>query len=347
MAKSRRAFTLIELLVVIAIIAVLIALLLPAVQAAREAARRAQCVNNMKQIGLAVHNYISSNDVLPLMSMQNCPSCGWGPGYTGWMASILGGLEQGTIFNTINFNLYMNDLANTTAGIVQPNVFLCPSDDTVVRPSGYWATATYAGNLGGPVPMQFWNGVIVPAVPNLWYATGGGPITIAAITDGTSNTALLSEHTGGLNGNPVVLLGSNQSRRGYYAVDGFSSMTPNIPNGSQTALAFVQACNSLPNSTPSAGTWVFGWSYTQNMPYESANTTYVHWNTPNKTSCSGYGSDPSTIYAGPTANSRHSGGVNVGFADGSVRFIKDSISLPTWWALGSRNGGEVVSADSY
>ncbi|MDR3618976.1 MAG: DUF1559 domain-containing protein [Paludisphaera borealis] len=347
MAKSRRAFTLIELLVVIAIIAVLIALLLPAVQSAREAARRAQCVNNMKQIGLAVHNYISSNDVLPVMSMQNCPSCAWGPGYTGWMASILGGLEQGAIYNTINFSLYMNMDANTTAGIAQLAVFLCPSDTSTVRPSGYWATTTYAANLGGPPPIQFWNGVVVPTASNFWYTGPGcGPITIASITDGTSNTALLSEHTGGLDGNPVILLGSNQSKKGYYAVPGFSSPAPNLPNGNQVALSFIQACNALPTSTPSAGTWVFGWSYTQNMPYEAANTTYVHWNTPNKASCN-YTGENSTMYAAATANSFHSGGVNMGFADGSVRFVKDSVNMATWWALGSRAGGEVVSADAY
>ncbi len=82
------------------------------------------------------------------------------------------------------------------------------------------------------------------------------------------------------------------------------------------------------------------------MPYEAGNTTYVHWNTPNKSSCN-YSSDNSTMYAAITANSFHSGGVNMGFADGSVRFIKDSVSMQTWWALGSRNGGEVVSADAY
>ena len=346
MTKKRHGFTLIELLVVIAIIAVLIALLLPAVQAAREAARRAQCVNNMKQIGLAVHNYVSANNVVPLMSMQNCPSCGWGPGYTGWMCAILPGIEQTQIYNAINFNLYLDNLANTTAGTIQISSFICPSDDTTVRPSGYWATATYAANIGGPPPMNFWNGVVVPAVPNLWYSTGGGPVPIAAITVGTSNTALLSEHTGGLNNSPTVLLGSNQGKRGYYAVPGFSSPQPNLPAGAATALSFIQACNNLPTTTPSAGTWVFGWSYTQNMPYENANTTYVHWNTPNKASCN-YSGEPSTMYAATTANSHHSGGVNVGFADGSVRFVKDSVNLQTWWGLGSRNGGEVISSDSY
>jgi len=354
MTNRPRGFTLIELLVVIAIIAVLIALLLPAVQAAREAARRAQCINNMKQIGLAIHNYISAHNVLPVMSLKNCSNCGaagfnwneWGPGWAGWASGMLGNLEQATIYNAINFSLYLDLPANTTAGSTQLNTLLCPSDTSTVRPSGYWATSNYAGNIGGPSPMQFWNGVIIPT-QNLWYSGPGcGPVSMAAISDGSSNTALLSEHTGGLNNNPVVTLGSNQGKKGYYNVPSPSSPTPNAANGGQVALDFVRACNALPTSTPSAGTWVFGWSYLSNMPYEAGNTTYTHWNTPNKASCN-YASENSTMYAAITANSTHAGGVNMALADGSVRFIKDSINLQTWWALGSRNGGEVLSADSY
>ena len=354
MSRPRRGFTLIELLVVIAIIAVLIALLLPAVQAAREAARRAQCVNNLKQVGLAIHNYVSAQTVMPVMSLKNCSNCGvgfswneWGPGWAGWMSGMLAHLEQGSIYNSINFSVYLDLPPNTTAGYTQLATLLCPSDNSTVRPSGYWGTSNYAGNMGGPSPMQYYNGTIVPTA-NLWWPSGqgAGPVSIAAVVDGTSNTAMLSEHTGGLNGNPSVLLGSNQGKKGYYNVPSPASPTPNDPNGAQLALDFVRACNALPTSTPSAGTWVFGWSYLSNMPYEAGNTTYVHWNTPNKPSCN-YSSENSTMYAAISANSFHAGGVNVGFADGSVRFLKDTVDLRTWWALGSRAGGEVVSSDAY
>ncbi len=116
--SPRRGFTLIELLVVIAIIAVLIALLLPAVQAAREAARRAQCVNNLKQLGLAVHNYISAVNVVPAQSIQNNTGFPW---YTSWTTSLLPQLEQQAVFNSFNFALLMEDPTNYTGGYTQLN----------------------------------------------------------------------------------------------------------------------------------------------------------------------------------------------------------------------------------
>ena len=135
--RQRRAFTLIELLVVIAIIAVLVALLLPAVQAAREAARRAQCVNNLKQIGLALHNYDGSHQTFPSGYVSNFDASGndTGPGW-GWAAMLLPQFEQTPLFNAINFNLAIEDPANLTSRLPNVNNFLCPSDTTA---AAYWA----------------------------------------------------------------------------------------------------------------------------------------------------------------------------------------------------------------
>jgi prepilin-type N-terminal cleavage/methylation domain-containing protein len=129
----RSGFTLIELLVGIAIIAVLIGLLLPAVQAAREAARRIQCVNNLNQIGLAIHNYESSNGCIPPGYLSG-PGIGfrdpdtgdWGPGW-GWLTVLLPGVEQGNLYHSLNINLVCWDAANTTSVQLAPLVYLCPS----------------------------------------------------------------------------------------------------------------------------------------------------------------------------------------------------------------------------
>src|SRR5262245_7515865 len=162
---NRRAFTLIELLVVIAIIAVLIALLLPAVQSAREAARRAQCVNNVKQLGLAVHNYLSQATVFPPLTVANYAQ-DW-LYRTAWTTLIIPQLEQSTVYNSLNFNVSMSDASNNTAGVFQMGTLLCPSENKQVRPSDYYGTCSYAGNVGGPSPIAMNSGVIVPARENV------------------------------------------------------------------------------------------------------------------------------------------------------------------------------------
>ena len=372
--RPRRGFTLIELLVVIAIIAVLIALLLPAVQSAREAARRAQCVNNLKQLGLAVHNYISVFDVVPASTLDNSATWGW---FAPWTAALLPQLEQQPMYNALNFSVPMLEIgfispfygANTTVGLSQLTTLLCPSE-SLAKSANFsaveYAQINYAGNFGGPANIRACNGTIVPVQGSQILGLMGlfgsptpssaGPVRLAAITDGTSNTTLFSEHLLALgNGvfattDPSCVPGSQNGKRGIFQV----SMNIVLDqNSAANALAFVSACKALPASTLAVTDDAFGAQWLLNMDYTTANNGYSHVMTPNGVSCIGnsvFGvSDTSWggLGAAITATSNHSGGVNVGMADGSVKFIKNSINLQTWWGLGSRSGGEVISADAY
>jgi prepilin-type N-terminal cleavage/methylation domain-containing protein/prepilin-type processing-associated H-X9-DG protein len=197
----RGAFTLIELLVVIAIIAVLIALLLPAVQAARESARRAQCVNNLKQIGLALHNYDQTHKTFPSGYVSNFNANGddTGPGW-GWAAMLLPQFEQTPIFNALNFNLAVEAPANSTGRLANVNNFLCPSDPTA---SAYWAVRRDA-STGAPIQN------ICQVAPSNYVGMYGrgepGPdgdgvffrdsvISLRDITDGTAQTIVVGERS--------------------------------------------------------------------------------------------------------------------------------------------------------
>jgi prepilin-type N-terminal cleavage/methylation domain-containing protein/prepilin-type processing-associated H-X9-DG protein len=332
MRTQRSGFTLIELLVVIAIIAVLIALLLPAVQAAREAARRSQCVNNLKQIGLALHNYVESNGALPLGRTRQAGT--YRP--FSQQARILGFMEQATIFNTLNFSLSSYDPSNATGAATAISNFLCPSDTPGPIPSGQilagygWGAVNYRANEGTSVAMWFGgddisnvnNGIV--AQPNgLFYSDQ--LITLASITDGTSNTAAFSEHVIGDFSNSVATEFSDTFEPGTHPLNSDDAYTmclaTNINNLGMQGYSNVGA------------PWTYGYHST---------TSYWHSGPPNTRSCM---FPPSRIST--TANSRHPGGVNVGLADGSVRFIKSSINVQTWRALGTRNLGEVISADGY
>jgi prepilin-type N-terminal cleavage/methylation domain-containing protein/prepilin-type processing-associated H-X9-DG protein len=376
---GRRGFTLIELLVVIAIIAVLIALLLPAVQAAREAARRASCVNNLKQLGLAAHNYISQNNVFPNQTIQNTTYWAWEPS---WAAAILPMLEQQPIYNAINFSVPMLDLGaftgasfpqNTTCGLTFLPTFICPSE-SIVHQAGYqlveYAQTSYAGNYGGPAMLTSCNGLIVPAKGDLYIKSPGtGSISIAAVTDGTSNTAMFSEHLlgagNGLDGltqgyvSPYVA-GTPLAKRCLFQISSIAPKPDQGIAGLAIAQQFVAACNSIPGGTvpaEDAGTG-YAWLYTQG--FDTLNSSYSHVMSPNAYSCTGaesgwfgaqgnFTSDSSGggWLGASTATSNHPGGVNVGFGDGSVKFVKNTVSSSTWWALGTRNQGEVISSDSY
>ena len=360
--RRRSGFTLIELLVVIAIIAVLIALLLPAVQAAREAARRAQCTNNLKQLGLAAHNYASVQGVFPMQCTYPAGSIqSWGWSY-GWPLALAPQLEQSALFNAFNFSAGMfgnssgetMQHGNDTIISIQLATLICPSDGSTQKPSPPWGVTNYVGNYGGPGQLGLFTGTIVPGSLG-WGPDKGnaGVVTLAKILDGTSNTALFSERLIGLQGATPssVTRGSKNWKRVVFkgpAVGGGQDAGPTA------AVQFIQACQNMPGTTPafsqgsSSGTWGSGAYWAAGYPLHIVINDYLHAGPPNGPACinpQGSFASTSWIYfvnpsgsAPPTSN--HPGGVNVGLADGSVKFVKDTIGFQPWWALGTRDGGE-------
>jgi prepilin-type N-terminal cleavage/methylation domain-containing protein/prepilin-type processing-associated H-X9-DG protein len=376
MKRKRRAFTLIELLVVIAIIAVLIALLLPAVQAAREAARRAQCVNNLKQLGLAAQNYVSANNVFPPQTSYPSQASGVLLGFT-WYYAIFPQLEQNAIFNAVNFSVSPASIAQYSAAITKVSALLCPSESANLQlfpntflftlPSGttsFYSVSNYVGNYGGPAAIQPYTGTITPGYDVEGATTTLGNVLpvigIQTVTDGTSNTGLFSERLLSLNAytgttGTTVFPQATSGWRAVFAGSSVGASSSTITNN--TALTFAQACGALSGTTGTTMSNIVGVQMMVGHPAYITQSSYMHWTAPNSVSCSnGAELVPTTTYpllaaVGPygsaSASSLHSGGVNVCFADGSVHFIKSSIGLPTWWALGTRNGGEVISSDQY
>jgi prepilin-type N-terminal cleavage/methylation domain-containing protein/prepilin-type processing-associated H-X9-DG protein len=363
--RRRSAFTLIELLVVIAIIAVLIALLLPAVQAAREAARRAQCTNNLKQLGLAVHNYLSVNNVFPLQSMYPANQASSGGWSYGWPLALLPNLEQTPLYNAFNFSIGVPGLDTTDPGYVTGNTtvcytqlaaLICPSDGTGVRPQTPWGATNYVGNQGGPGEVNVMTGTIV-ANGGFFTTSWGdsqnfGPISLAGVTDGTSNTALFGERLMGVAGNPTVLRASVNAKRAVFkpSVSGTWHAGLNGPGG---ALPFIQSCLAIPGTQASVESSGSGGWWLASYPWHTVVNDYQHAGPPNSIGCQDAGDYFGTwlTYVGPMGSapptSNHPGGVNLCFSDGHVQFIKDSVSLPTWWALGTRAFGEVIGSDQY
>jgi prepilin-type N-terminal cleavage/methylation domain-containing protein/prepilin-type processing-associated H-X9-DG protein len=336
LVMRRRGFTLIELLVVISIIAVLIALLLPAVQSAREAARRAQCVNNLKQIALAMHNYHDQFDSFPsgdLAGGTNPNGSDWWTGFWWpWAWLVLPQMEQAPLYNASNAFLDQMDNSNFTVNQSIIASYLCPTDDTnKVFSNMRWVTAmnnfallsaaytgavmNYVGNWGDMRTGSPWD--LYAGEPTLSWGcvnkfrgifgdcSSGAVTTVASCTDGTSNTFLVGENSPYYNG---ALLW----------VDGTATYA-------STVIPLNWICNLQDGQVDVDGT-ICSVQYLNSIqaPHCYRNQTY------------NYG-----------FKSKHPGGANFAFADGSVHFIKQTINPRTYNALGSRAGGEVISSNSY
>jgi len=374
MKNRHKGFTLIELLVVIAIIAVLISLLLPAVQSAREAARRAQCVNNLKQIGLAFHNYESTNGAFPMTTIL-VPAPTGAPGTwiyeSSWSSFARSApfLEQNAFYTSINFNLTYSAAPNTTVSIMPLSFLYCPSDpgshidDSSLGNTGY-ATTSY-GVIAGDWYVYQTN----------WGATNSqGPMSksmfgpnysrsISMISDGTSNTLMAAEgYIGHSQFRSCMSAGTSPSAA---SVGTFTPTNVPAPGADSAAalLSLVGSCSTASGKIKAGGP-LSHTRWTNGGVYYSGVTTAM---TPNHgvkaiSRATGFSNGGKTVEVdwdsvdendgGPTymsnsASSYHPGGVNTVFAYGSVRFIKNSISAVTWRALGTMNGGEVISADAY
>jgi prepilin-type N-terminal cleavage/methylation domain-containing protein/prepilin-type processing-associated H-X9-DG protein len=347
--RPARGFTLIELLVVIAIIGVLIALLLPAVQAAREAARRAQCVNNLKQLALGLHNYHDTNGSFPMGTpFYKFNYAFTGPGYDDGQSlfiSMLSFIEQPALFNSVNFSVNIYEFTNSTVKAVSTSTLLCPSDPAaakrVVYPSGYYDApsgqfifcyTSYAGCAGLWYHHADYSDASYATMPTLngqdygmFYALSS--TKIADVTDGTSNTLMLSEHA-------VAPLDSSTAQNWHWWFDGYYGDT-------------------------------LFWTAFPINPFRRLKT-----NASNVSTTNAYVS---------AASSMHPGGANFAFADGSVKFLKDTINtwpfdpvtgvpvgvtgdwtsyrtlftvapsvrLGVYQQLSTRNLGETISSDAY
>jgi prepilin-type N-terminal cleavage/methylation domain-containing protein/prepilin-type processing-associated H-X9-DG protein len=335
--EKRAGFTLVELLVVIAIIGILIALLLPALQTAREAARRSQCTNNLKQWGLAVHNYHSSFNSFPFGRID--PAEG---GFRWSMnASVTPYIEQGAIYKLTNFSLDPN--AVEAVANMQIPINLCPTDvDRMTNSANAGHEAgrgrtnynANAGNDSGWILSGSQINIAASKEQNNGIFVTNQAIRFAQIKDGASNTALMAECILGDGDDTLISIPGDTFEITYAATD---------PTPADRMAIYNECINFQPTATTKQ--WSFNGRYWHVGNY--AVTRYNHLMPPNKASCGAGGAGALNVrmnYKGvaKTASSRHSGGVNMALADGSVRFVADSIDINTWWGLGSRDGKEVL-----
>jgi prepilin-type N-terminal cleavage/methylation domain-containing protein len=340
MNRLRSGFTLIELLVVIAIIAVLVALLLPAVQQAREAARRTQCRNNLKQIGLAIHNYENAIGVYPFGKGASYPVAG-PANYARWSAHamLLPYLEEQPLYDSIDFTkppdtpgmagavAFMPPYqspggVNTIPSQLGVPLFLCPSDQP---PSSGWAGENnYCGNQGSwlcdrsnfpPLPTDTNPTELNSGV--FFYLSNVRPVHVK---DGLSNTVFFSERIRGT-GTP------NPATDLFVMVNQTS-----LDNTYQTCMA-TNPATALPLTSKWGASWVMG---------ENCCTLYNHVGQPGTPSCAGkpFPGTMTNMAMQVSASSRHFGGVNVLMGDGGVHSVMNSVDLTVWRAMGTRNGAD-------
>ncbi len=311
MTRHRSGFTLVELLVVIAIIGILVALLLPAVQAAREAARRMQCSNNLKQMGLALHNYHDTYKAFP------CGRWGQFPGQAySFQSLILRYMEQDNVYDAIDFQQSWGHANNAVPLATVIPMYLCPSDPVSGLPAG-WAGNNYFGN-GGSKPEKS-----VAALANgVFYNKSN--IRLADILDGLSNTAAFSERLKGDFSNAI-----STPRSDLFG----PSVVVTTADEAMNACRAMDATNLANQSRSSSGApWLAG------SPDNVAE--YQHVAPPGDRSCAFPGTPNRSSWA---ANSHHPGGVNLAKCDGSVSFYPRTIDILVWRAIGSRNGGEAIN----
>jgi prepilin-type N-terminal cleavage/methylation domain-containing protein/prepilin-type processing-associated H-X9-DG protein len=324
--RPRTAFTLVELLVVIAIVGILVALLLPAIQAVREAARRAACANNMRQIGLATHNYHSAWDYFPSGSVAKpypkAPSTPWNFYRWSGLALVSPYMENNAAYEKLDLNIPLYSVTfsvspeNVEGARILSPAFLCPSDSATRVHPGFGPT-NYAFNTGsgagGGTPFD---------TDGTFYVNS--QTTLTEISDGSSNTVAISES----------ILGN--------------TLTDN--RDPQTAYRFTFAAPLTDFAASNAPSWNYadgrGFSWVNG---EYRTTLYNHYQTPNSAThdciAAKLSGGPDTIYTPfgwRAARSRHSGGVNAMRADGSTSFFADSIELQVWKSLATRDGGEVL-----
>jgi prepilin-type N-terminal cleavage/methylation domain-containing protein/prepilin-type processing-associated H-X9-DG protein len=366
--RKSRGFTLIELLVVISIIAVLIALLLPAVQAAREAARRAQCVNNLKQIALACHNYESAQGSFPMGNMYIYPNmpptgdCGGNSSAYWYLHSafnfLLPFIEGGAQYSSYNFSIPSprgwNGTAaggwaqNATAASAQINSFICPSEPpytprTFNPLTTYQYTHSSYGMSRGRNENIYFNWAVTgwpdknapyPATCNSDPGDGmfgaDSAVRLSQVTDGTTNTFFFGEMSRWPDESGSILNWSNATAAFGVSIYFSGEVRP------ETGAFVVPKLNSPPDRDGSVLNACFGAAV---QPPDWWNPKATYYSAAANAACQKLGQW--------AFRSLHPGGANFAMADGSVKFIKNSVNYPTYMALGSRAGAEVISADAY